>query len=706
MESLKKLAGFLEKKELIQALGFLSECSSKKLDFSVSENNVAFNEIVLLALRDCNDSNYKETFAFFNGLARSYGLNINLSIEILALNLRKNIDLEYQVRFYKSLPSFVTDVPSIRMLGAETYRRLERFDEALKLYATLPAQEGWWPFDDFWRQLSSGLSVYLLRVSAVFLDRQRPYRWSLSQFGPNQYAISDLAVGLVDPWHHDSGEFAADIERVMSGVFIPGVDVGGEMITFYTNHITDLDSDRASLVFHMISCFDKIEHAHKILQNKQFVIEKLAINPIFIHSFDILQQNFPEFKKYFEDALNIFLNSECVKKFIEGDLDAFAFSQLVETRPTAIEVLSRYRHRCGGIAIKGISFLKEQAESPLFSETEGAKHLFVGIFGKIRLLEDNLSSVFDYIERDTRAWREAGNFVSVGVSTWDQAGGKTVELSHPVVGFVHALPEPVGRIFDDLDIHTLSEWQSRLPHTVQVIQNLFKGNQQVTDAYVKEIAQQKGLVGNVFTDISTEEIFANELGNEFLEYFGESSKGALLNQARMWNRIAGVRNTVAQATQAVGVPVGKMILMRPDMDFHGGSISELCVNVSQQREGRLVVCDTDYGAHWLTGVGDRYFVGNGRAVSRLFDAPDLLRQIMRDPMLKTLYRSRPLYHRFARTVMYESPYDLKWSKDIKVSFMRMQASWKEIRNAFLKDCFSLNDEHIVNVIKRNIEDIN
>lgn len=294
-----------------------------------------------------------------NKISEKFGLNVSLSLEILSFNLRRNIDLSYQVSFFENLPNSIKDFSDIQMLGAESYRRLGNIDKALNIFSTLPPKQGWWPYDDIWNSLTYNLGSYLLQNNIMFLEHQKSTQWSFPFSSSTQYMISDLVSGLLAPWRHDPMTFKMDIEHILENCCIPKIDMKSQILGFLANRITDLDTNRACVVFELISSYENVELIEKILKNKNFILENLAKNPSFIFYFDLLRQKFIQFSELFFDAIKIFLQSDAVQRFMRGDWVAFEEGYLPKSRILTFEILSRYSNKFENISVDYIPFIEK-----------------------------------------------------------------------------------------------------------------------------------------------------------------------------------------------------------------------------------------------------------------------------------------------------------------------------------------------------------
>ncbi|MDG6770159.1 hypothetical protein QBL19_15320 [Lactiplantibacillus plantarum] len=652
-------------------------------------------QIIESLIRQASDQNYREIFIILNRLISFFGLSQRLCIEIGLINISRQIDLDFQIQFLKSLPPEILNDPIIQLIHAETLRLINNPAAACTIYNSLPPRESWWPFEPLWESLTQGIAKYLLEINTKFLHRQagNSTGWHIEP-----HALNALIAGLIRSNSGNANDFRHQIEKVMWHTPVPHTDVGGLTVAFLAAHITNLDADKAAIVFHLVVSFEKQHEIDLILQKEEFIVTKLAYHPLFIKYFDIFSQKKLSYRDRFNDMLDIFLKSSFCKNFIDGDMQAFNFSILFNTNVWATEILSRYRKRLPPQGIRGIPFLA-QPRHTIFPKAGGENHLFIGIFGQMRDPHGSFSKVLEYIYKDTQDWRDKGKTVSIGISTWDQTGQKKIEDGSPTSEFAHRVPEPLKRILTEHHIHTLAELRNFLPFTAEAIQKASYSNETVSMELLHEIAKNCGFDNSdIFINISTENQYMDDIGREFRAFYKNAGSG-VENQARMWHRIASLYDLARQATEQKSAAIGTIALMRPDVLFENSSISNLAEITASETSAPTAICDFDPQACWIEGVGDRYFAGSAQAVARVFDAKDLILQIIRDPSLSELYHDRPFWHRFAQTIFYESDVFLQSSTAIHMRFLRQNIDLDILKPALKADYEQTTNENIKKLIQ-------
>lgn len=661
--------------------------------------SVLQEKIIEGLIQHVTDENYRDIFIILNRIASFFGLSQRLCIEISLLNVTRKIDTDFQLQFLESLPAPIRQDPVIRLIEAETYRQAGNFIKALTIYNALPLRKSWWPFDGLWETLTRKLCCSLLEINSHFLKHQSlpPSGWNMEP-----HSLNALISGLIRPAGQDARSFRHEIEQIMWHTPVPNTDVGGLTISFLASHIKNLDADRGAIIFHLAVSFEKRNEIDTILQQEDYLVATLANHPLFIKYFDIFSQKHPSYRNKFLECLDIFLNSSFCREFQKGNMEAFKFSVLVNINVWATEVLSRYRKCLENSRIPGVPFL-QQPRHAIFPEKGGENHLFIGVFGQMRDPRGSFSRIMQYLHNDTQHWRNEGKRVSIGISTWDQTGQKKIEDGSPASEFIHRLPAPLTRILSTFAIHTLADLRNRLPHTAEAIQQASYSNEQVSPELILDIAKENGFdPKDIFINISTENHYLDEIGREFRNFYKNAGSG-VENQARMWHRIAALYDLARQATEASGMPIGTMALVRPDVLFEHSSLINLARETAALTlEGPAAVCDFDPQAYWIEGVGDRYFAGSACAVARAFDAKDLILQIIRDPILSTLYQDRPFWHRFAQTVFYESDTFLQSSTAIHMQFLRQNIQLEVLQDSLKKDYETITDTNLKDVIAQSI----
>lgn len=278
------------------------------------------------------------------------------------------------------------------------------------------------------------------------------------------------------------------------------------------------------------------------------------------------------------------------------------------------------------------------------SPSPARRHVFIGMFGQLRSPRDVLPKAMEFLRQDTRQWIDLGHAVSYGVSTWDREGIRVLSPTDPAIFAYLMLPHELVTACQALGIGTISDMQGVLPALTSRLMKDSRVETDVTAEAIRDLAGSKVLV-----DMSSDAAFMNGSGAEIAaEYPGEPH---VLNQGRMWNRIAALGELCAEAARISMEPVTDVLLLRADLTPAGHLTSFL-----EERdigETNVMWIDRDPYALTLDGIGDRVFVGDIVAANRLFDGQRVYQSIVRDKNLLQTYRWNFAAHRFPMTLLYE-----------------------------------------------------
>ncbi|BAU38971.1 hypothetical protein APT_01889 [Acetobacter pasteurianus NBRC 101655] len=698
MQRLNGLNETLRNEGIIAALAQVDAYDTELLDFSQEEPNHSMNTLIHDVIANCNDENFLDVFVFLNKIGGVFGVNVSLSLEILSFNLRRNIDLNYQVKFFESIPKFVKDFSDVQMLGAESYRRLGNIDKALSIFSSLPCKEGWWPYDDIWQSLSYGLGCYLLQKNVLFLERQKPYKWSFRSSVPQQYMVSDLVSGLLNPWRHDPMTFKMDIEHLIKDCRIPEVNVKSQILDFLTNHIADLDTDRASIVFQLAASCNSTKFVEKILENKDFVFKNLAISPSFVFSLDLFQQQFSQFADMFSEILEVFLQSNVIQRFMKGDWMAFESSHLPNTRGLAFEILSRYHNQREDVCVEYIPFVRKATENTKEIAKNSKKHLFVGLYGVTANLDSSLKAIFDYLKKDTQTWRDEGHLVSIGISTFKDTSPQFITAEQKCENIIDFMPEKLERILQKFNCSNLAELQAFLPHTIQLINGKSQNELSVHEDHIKNICSEYELSENVYFNIFSDKAFWQDTGEEFLQYFGNNDS-LVMDDIKTCYCLSGLHKAADAAEISQNIDIDRMILLNLNSEVVEGSLTHLC-NQTVNKGGQNKILSAKLKEKNISEKeGDTYFVGGKNSVSKLFYTDTFIKNIITSYVFGYVYRDKFISQEIIQTVLYENGCNVEFSSEVEIQKIRVNIPWPELREALIKDSFGLKNEDLLRFIR-------
>lgn len=676
MKRLIALNEVLRNEGITAAIAQADDCVAENLNFLHEESENSMNSIIHDAITICNDENFQEVFTFLNKISTLFGLNVPLSLEIMSFNLRRNIDIDRQVSFFENLPNSIKESSNIQMLGSESYRRFGNIDKAVSIFSSLPPQKGWWPYDDIWSSLTHNLGCYLLQKNILFLKHQESTKWSFPFSKSKPYMVSDLVSGLLAPWRHDPITFKMDIEHLLENSHVPEIDIQYYILEFLANRIADLDADRASIVFQLIASYDDVELVERILDNKNFALENLAVRPEFVFCLDLLQQRFTQFSDVFLETFGIFLRSDAVQRFMKGDWMAFEEGYLPNSRTLAFEILSRSHNKWKNISVDYIPFLEKKMETLKKNESNTKKHLFFGLYGETKNLVLSLERIFDYIKKDTQTWRSEGNFVSIGISTFNNTESK------------------LDKILNKFEYSDLADLREFLPNTIQIIIEKNKENLVFWGGDIKNISDEYKFSPDIYSNMLSNEAFWQDVGAEFSQYRGNNNDIELEN-IKTFYCLSGLQKLSEAAERSQNVDIDKMVLLNLDTTIMHGSLVNLCNQVSYNE---ILSAKMNKRSN-SEREGDTYFVGSKNSASKLFYATQFVKNIVNNLVFGHIYKDKFSSQEIIQTILYENGCDMNFSSEVKIQKMCVDIPWVELREALIKDSFHLEDEDLLRFIR-------
>ncbi|MDE8348720.1 MAG: hypothetical protein POG74_04450 [Acidocella sp.] len=538
------------------------------------------------------------------------------------------------------------DQPWIMFWETECFRRLGDWPKMADSYARLMPSAIWFfPFEIIWAEISFEVARY-----TVGLIQNLSAGWSQGTWKTRQLAAipNALLVGFLDPFGKSPTVFQKQLRRCLETA-IPGFDLHQSTIQFVLEHLDRLDSVQQAIFFYAITSLCKDE-AIRLFLADQRRLAVLAHFPGFIKSFDLFVQRTGEFALQFETCLAAFLRSKALEQFTSGDHAAFDFDESTVAVTAALEICSRYRDRLQPAKRDKLKLLSQAKRTT--PEREARKHLFVGLFGQMRAPNEALPPQVQFLRKDLKSWLAEGNLVSFGVATWQETGAKIIEAGNPHFQYGARLPKELADFVTATEFKNFSDFKTRFPATGDKVMAMSRQYQEINAAYIHQAFVQAGFnTDSLFINIRSEADFMAELGMRMEAAFGDYP--TVLNQGRMFHRIAAFADLSAQAGAKSGVPVSHYALIRPDVIFTSGSITDVVRRTSEPGQERTVFCDLDMAAQFMDGMGDRYFIGQARPVTRLFEATKLIAEMLQ-PDFWPYYKHRIIWHALPRTILYES----------------------------------------------------
>ncbi len=528
----------------------------------------------------------------------------------------------------------------------ECYRRLGDGPRMMDSYIRLVSSPIWFfPFETVWAEISFDVALYTVGLMRNLSAGWAHGTWKTRPLGEIPNA---LLVGFLDPFGKSPVVFEQQLKRCLDTI-IPGFDFQKLIMAFIFEHLDNLDSVQQVVFFHAIVSHCKDDAVRQFVANQRRLAIVLHF-PGFVKDFDLFVQRTGELAMLFETSLAAFLRSAALEQFVLGHSAAFEFAESHVAGTTALEICSRYRDRLPLAARDRLTFLSQAKR--VAPERGPRKHLFIGLFGQMRAPNEALPPQLKYLRKDLESWLAEGNLVSFGVATWKETGAKTIEPGNSYSQFGPRLPSELADVVTAAEFGNFADFSRRFPKTSDKIMAMSRQYQEIDAAYINQKFDEASFDSEtLFIDLCSEANFMAELGLKMEAAFG--NYGMVLNQGRMFHRIAAFAGLSAQAQAKFGVPVSHYALIRPDVIFTSGSIVDVVRRASESGQERTVFCDLDTAAQYVDGMGDRYFIGQPRPIMRLFETARIIAEML-EPDFWPTYKHRIIWHTLPRTILYES----------------------------------------------------
>lgn len=364
-----------------------------------------------------------------------------------------------------------------------------------------------------------------------------------------------------------------------------------------------------------------------------------------------------------DQLLGRFLASENLRAFLAGDLNTFADALV---RGHAAELAAHFM----------------PASSPRLPDTmntrpavksQEVRHLFVGFFGQMRFPEATVPALIDQARRMV-----PDSHVSIAFSTWNRSGVRMLEDTDPVYFATEQLPPPFAGFCEAASLASGRDFCELFPALGALLRERARAHLEITESGLEALAEEV-----VLTDIADDEVFRNGPGKAIAKAFPEQP--FMLNQGRMWNRIAGLGPLLHKAERQKG-SVTDVLLMRPDIRIEG-DLAEIFGDTSFV-ERPLAYVDYDAHATFLGGVGDRIFFTSPSVASRLFDGENIMQAVTGDSAdILDTYRWFLVPHRYPQTLLFEHGAQIRQvdHEQLKMHIFRGQIELKDIIGALRQD---------------------
>lgn len=327
----------------------------------------------------------------------------------------------------------------------------------------------------------------------------------------------------------------------------------------------------------------------------------------------------------------------------------FASSEFVAFRSGALEVFEDGLVRAHAAELDA----RYNSQSPYglprtktVMRSEQDRHLFVGFFGQLRFPENTLPAVVEKILESC-----CGAKVSIGISTWDKVGSRLIYDGDPISFALEQLPHEFGVFSHSRSLAICRDLEALFPATLRLIKSISAEGRAVDGAMLERLCSRP-----VWQAIDSDADFLEASGALIAQHYPERSH--VLNQGRMWNRIAQLGALLEEVEKAEG-PAGAVVLLRPDMVLTGNFSAALERVFSADSDDRTVLVDFDAHARNRNGIGDRVFLCKPRRAMRLFDVERVLKATLNDGgLVRELYYWFMTMHVIPQTMLYQDGADI------------------------------------------------
>lgn len=397
-------------------------------------------------------------------------------------------------------------------------------------------------------------------------------------------------------------------------------------------------------------------------------IDDISVLPPLARALDGVSHDIPEMEKIRGKVLDRLLSSTEFECFCAGEVDLFA--QQPES-VNAAELAGRYRGQFKILAPP--SAVRASVGLP-------KRHIFVGYFGQLRFPDVTLPSLTARMKEEF-----PDSDLTFAVSTWDRSGARSLDDDLPFRLISEQMPDQFGEFLQTVERNSIADIAKYFPSIVQCLRARAAGSPSVGHDLIR------ALVGtDVLVNIRSDEEFMNGVATNIQARFAEN--GDMLNQGRMWNRIAALSQLLRVAEQINGT-VDDVVMMRSDLRIGGqiGSIAKMATSAANEN---AVWADYDPLAEYIGGVGDRIFIMKRHMADVLLAAESAMQDILSgsDDRFK-LYETALGAHKFPQTLLYQNSALIKriLPEDVPVSIYRGRLTLSELAEEISRDVTATQD---------------
>lgn len=357
-----------------------------------------------------------------------------------------------------------------------------------------------------------------------------------------------------------------------------------------------------------------------------------------------------------EIMIEKFFGSDEYSRFQLGDTRVFA-DDLV--RAHASELDARYNAKS--------TFALPRTKAAGANEAS-KRHVFVGFFGQLRFPHDTLPQLCEQIRSEF-----SGTQISFGVSTWDKQGARALADYDPVNFACEQLPIDFEDFCLSNGVCSVGELARVFPALTDFLRLRGEASKSVSEELIGQLCGT-----DTYCSIDADDVYLATVGAAIDKEF--PSKGYMLNQGRMWNRIGKFRELLDNAEWQYGT-VTDVIFLRSDLKVSGDLAAAVQPVLGAGPSDRRVLVDYDAHAKNLTGVGDRIFVAKRDSAFRLIDGENVMQATLREGgLVKEIYYWFMTMHTYAQTLIYQhgcEPTSIDSSK-FAVEIYRGRLGWRQI----------------------------
>ncbi|MGN7997988.1 hypothetical protein [Sphingomonas sp. 22176] len=603
----------------------MEETTALSLDDKVSE---------CVAVRDSGD--VAGAAARLEAIVTANPEHFRATLELLVVSTTAGIS-NTPDRILERMPAELRGHPHIRLLIAQHHRQHGRLREAMGWLGGVSRDSvvGVPTFHRLRRDLLATLASYSAEVVAPFADTLPGPEMETARLSIAEAFLQTLVDDIDDP-----DDFFAHLQRWT--FLVP--DALHLRVDVFSRLVSRLPATTATKILSTAFAYTVATRQWteaKALASRLLTRPESASDPVFVKSLLILSE---DGDAAFKDVAARMMSEHCAlvdRNAVVQDSNPRSAAKL-----NSIEVRAR-KLRCELQPKEAFAAIGSLAPTYSAQAAPGGMHLYVGLFGQVRFGKYLLSPLATYLKNELRSLVGDSGRLSFGIATWEGSGQRELQESDGYPFLQDLLPPPIAHA---LAPHRPLSVRDALPFIPNITRKLIddcRETQVVDAAMLRQLFD-----GDAFVSIADDATYMDELGSRLAEVFSNSTP--VLNQGRMWNRIAGHRALVEDAERHAGRPVTHALLIRSDL-------TEVVGPLGAHIHGQMLTGDSNWGlfdhdphASYIEGVGDRYMVVDRAAFDRLMDGYELLRSIVTpETSVDPAYRVRLFPHTHLRTILFE-----------------------------------------------------